>query len=96
MHLSPTTPDGTVVEIACDESGSEGEKLVGGTTDVFAHASLTVTVDAAVACIDEVRLRARSPAAELKAGVVLREQNRPLLQELLVPVARSSGTPTCT
>ncbi|WP_233223630.1 hypothetical protein [Amycolatopsis sp. BJA-103] len=26
------------LEIACDESGSEGEKLIGGQTDVFAHA----------------------------------------------------------
>ena len=26
-----------VVEVACDEPGSEGEKLIGATTDVFAH-----------------------------------------------------------
>ena len=84
MHLLPTASTGVrVVEIACDESGSEGEKLIGGTTDVFAHASLDVDVAVAVACIDEVRVRARSRAEELKASVVLREQNRAVLEDLL-------------
>jgi hypothetical protein len=32
------------VEIACDESGYEGEKLIGTTTDVFAHASVRMPV----------------------------------------------------
>ena len=85
MHLPRTNRPGAVVEIACDESGSEGEKLIGGTTDVFAHASLDVHHDVAVACIDEVRVRARSPAEELKASVVLREQNRAVLEHLLGP-----------
>jgi Protein of unknown function (DUF3800) len=71
------------VEVACDESGSEGDKLVGGTTDVFAHASVLVRADLAAAWLDEVRLRARSPAEEVKASVVLREQNRSLLRDLL-------------
>lgn len=74
-----------VVEIACDESGSEGEKLVGGTTDVFAHASVDVPVEVAVACIADVRVRARSPAEEVKASVVLRQQNRAVLEHLLGP-----------
>ena len=85
VHLPRTDQPGAVVEIACDESGSEGEKLIGGTTDVFAHASLDVDHDVAVACIDEVRVRARSPAEELKASVVLREQNRAVLEHLLGP-----------
>lgn len=85
MSDSPPSRPPAVVEIACDESGSEGEKLVGGTTDVFAHASLDVAADVAVACIDEVRVRARSPAEELKASVVLREQNRAVLEDLLGP-----------
>ena len=74
-----------VVEIACDESGSEGEKLVGGTTGVFAHASVDVPVEVAVACIADVRVRARSPAEEVKASVVLRQQNRAVLEHLLGP-----------
>ena len=71
------------VEIACDESGSEGGKLVGGTTDVLAHASVVVDADLAAAWLDEVRLRARSPATEVKASVILREQNRAVLRDLL-------------
>ena len=77
--------DGPRVEIACDESGSEGGKLVGGTTDVLAHASVVVDHDLAAAWLDEVRVRARSPAEEVKAGVVLRVQNRAVLRDLLGP-----------
>lgn len=71
------------VEIVCDESGSEGEKLIGGTTDVFAHASLDVSLEVAQACIERVRVDARSPANEVKASVVLRGQNRRVLEWLL-------------
>src|SRR5688572_30532708 len=79
----PTADGGAAVEIFCDESGSEGEKLIGGTTDVFAHSSVQVDVDAAAACIEEVRVVARSPATEVKASVVLRERNRRVLEWLL-------------
>jgi Protein of unknown function (DUF3800) len=74
-----------VVEIACDESGSEGERLVGGSTDVFAHASLRLDVETAAACIDHVRVAARSPAMEVKASAVLREKNRRVLEWLIEP-----------
>lgn len=73
------------LEIACDESGSEGERLIGGTTDVFAHASVHIDADVAAACIDRVRVDARSPATEVKASVVLRQQNRRVLEWLLAP-----------
>jgi Protein of unknown function (DUF3800) len=91
VRLPPTGPPRAVVEIACDESGSEGEKLIGGTTDVFAHASLDVDAEVAAACVDEVRLRARSPAEELKASVVLRAQNRAVLEDLLGPAGPFVG-----
>ena len=46
---SAALPRTTVLlEVACDESGSEGEKLVRGSTDTFAHASVDVTTAAAV------------------------------------------------
>jgi hypothetical protein len=73
------------LEIACDESGSEGEKLVGGTTDAFAHASLHPPHDVAADCMDEVRRACRSPATECKASVVLRSQNHRVLTWLLGP-----------
>ncbi|GAA2746941.1 hypothetical protein GCM10009868_34380 [Terrabacter aerolatus] len=72
-----------LLEVACDESGSEGEKLVHGSTDTFAHASVDVTTAAALATIERVRVEARSPATEVKASVVLRPQNRRLLEWLL-------------
>ncbi|HEY0470178.1 MAG TPA: hypothetical protein VGD34_00915 [Kribbella sp.] len=73
----------TVVEIACDESGYEGEKLVGGVTDVFAHAAVTLDEDAAARCIAELRERIRSPATEYKANHVLRSKHRPVLLWLM-------------
>jgi hypothetical protein len=72
-------------EIACDESGYEGEKLVGGVTDVFAHASIALDEVAAAQCIAETRRRIRSPAMEYKAGHLLREKHRAVLEWLLSP-----------
>lgn len=77
--------------IACDESGSEGERLIGGTTDVFAHASVHVDTEDAAAFIAEVRVLARSPATEVKASVILRPQNRRVLEWLLGPDGPISG-----
>ncbi len=73
------------VEISCDESGSEGEKLVGGNTDVFTHASLCLDVESAASCIQGIRDRGPSPATEYKANVLLREKNRSALTWLLGP-----------
>ncbi|HLV28686.1 MAG TPA: hypothetical protein VKY60_06130 [Burkholderiaceae bacterium] len=75
--------NGQSVEIACDESGYEGEKLVGATTDVFAHAGVRIDETAARVCIDELRRRITSPATEYKANHVLREKHRPALLWLL-------------
>jgi hypothetical protein len=69
----------TTLEIACDESGSEGENLIGGNTDVFAHASVLMPVEAAANCILELRTRIRSPAEQYKANHLLREKHRPTL-----------------
>ncbi|WP_219416550.1 NAD-dependent protein deacetylase of SIR2 family [Pseudonocardia nigra] len=72
-------------EIACDESGYEGEKLVGGETDVFAHASVYLTPESAAGCVVELRRRIRSPALEYKANYLLREKHRSALVWLLGP-----------
>jgi hypothetical protein len=71
------------LEVACDESGSEGEKLIGATTDVFAHAGVRLDVESAAACIRELRSRGPTPAQEYKANHVLREKNRRALTWLL-------------
>lgn len=89
--MASTAQHRRVVEIACDESGSEGEKLVGGSTDVFAHASVVVDRATALACIDRVRVDARSPANEIKASVILRRQNRRVLEWLLDPAGPLAG-----
>jgi hypothetical protein len=73
------------VEIACDESGYEGEKLIGGVTDVFAHAAVRLDEESAARCIKELRERIRSPATEYKANHVLRSKHRPVLLWLLGP-----------
>lgn len=73
------------VEIACDESGSEGEHLIGGNTDVFAHASVSLGIDTANDCVQEIRARIGSPALEYKANHLLREKHRATLEWFLGP-----------
>ncbi len=71
------------VEIACDESGYEGEKLVGGVTDVFAHASVILDEATAADCVAELRRRIRSPATVYKANHLQRSKHRAVLLWLL-------------
>jgi hypothetical protein len=76
---------GDLIEIACDESGSEGEKLIGGNTDVFAHAGVRLSQEAAASCIDQVRHRAPSPTTEYKSGIIRRSKHREALKWMLGP-----------
>ncbi|MET9381705.1 DUF3800 domain-containing protein [Streptomyces sp. NPDC002928] len=76
---------GAFLEAACDESGSDGENLTGGNTDVFAHASVGISVESAAAYVQEIRDRIRSPAEEYKANHLLREKHRAVLEWLLAP-----------
>ena len=73
------------LEVGCDESGSDGENLTGGNTDVFAHASVRLPVDSAAGHVQEIRDRIRSPASEYKANHLLREKHRAVLEWLLAP-----------
>ncbi|MEV2272825.1 DUF3800 domain-containing protein [Nonomuraea africana] len=82
---------GRVLEIACDESGSEGEKLIGGNTAVFAHASLRLTENLAAECIREVRRRAPSPSLEYKSDIIRRSKHRAALMWLLGPSSPLDG-----
>jgi hypothetical protein len=79
-------------EIACDESGSEGQKLIGGETDVFAHAGVRLDIESAAECVQEIRNRIRSPALEYKSNHLLREKNRPVLEWLLASSGPIHGT----
>lgn len=81
----------TFLEVACDESGSDGENLIGGNTDVFAHAGVCVAGDAAARALREVRERIRSPAEEYKANHLLREKHRAVLEWFLGPAGPLGG-----
>jgi hypothetical protein len=74
---------GRLLEVACDESGSDGENLTSGNTDVFAHAGVHLPLASAAAYVQEIRDRVRSPAEEYKATHLLREKHRSVLQWLL-------------
>ncbi|SDU77444.1 DUF3800 domain-containing protein [Jiangella alkaliphila] len=79
------------VEIACDESGSEGERLAGGNTDVFGYGSVRIGADEAAACVAELRARIRSPAVEYKANHLLRRKHRAALAWFLGPAGPVTG-----
>ena len=79
------------IEVACDESGYEGEKLIGSLTDVFAHGSVLMDVATAAQCVAELRARIRSPATEYKANHLQREKHRPVLEWFLGPSAPLLG-----
>ncbi len=72
-------------EIACDESGYEGQQLVSSPTTVFAHGSVHLSWAAAADCMAELRARIRSPATEYKANHLMREKHRAVLVWLLGP-----------
>ena len=63
---------GTVVEIACDESGFSGSNLLDVATPVIAHASVDLSVDEAVDLIAALRSGSRWTLSELKSGQFLR------------------------
>lgn len=90
-YVAPDGTGGAPWEIACDESGSDGENLTGGNTDVFAHASVRLTVESAAASVQEIRDRIRSPAEEYKANHLLREKHRAVLEWLLAPAGPIHG-----
>lgn len=65
-----------VVQISCDESGSEGENLVGGSARVFAHGSTDLDAEAAAAFIDDLRRATGYEGDEVKATALLRSTAR--------------------
>ncbi|NGN67353.1 hypothetical protein G5C51_26045, partial [Streptomyces sp. A7024] len=84
-------PELPPIEIACDESGSDGENLVAGNTDVFTHAGVRLVEPEAAAALAEVRARVRSPATQYKANHLLREKHRAVLVWVLGPEGPLSG-----
>ena len=62
----------TGVEIACDESGSEGENVTRSTHPVFVHAAVEIGADEAADLISSLRSIAPSASSEYKAEHLLR------------------------
>lgn len=79
------------VLIACDESGSEGENVVGARNRVFAHGSVNLDLSSAEAVISELRRRAPSQSVEYKSEQILRPNRRDVLLWLLGPDGPLSG-----
>jgi hypothetical protein len=63
---------GTVVEIACDESGFSGANLLHSSESIITHASVDLTTEASVELIAALRSRFRLSESELKSGQLLR------------------------
>ena len=88
--------EGSIVEIACDESGFSGGNLVGpGASTVFAHAGVHVDERSAGLALAEIRasLQARSDG-EYKSAELMRARHRPLLLSFLGPSGPIAGRAT--
>ncbi len=73
------------LEIACDESGWEGSNLAASNSDVIAHASVRVHIDAAAECIRALRGRSGQHSYEYKASHLLRAKGGSDLAGFLGP-----------
>jgi Protein of unknown function (DUF3800) len=77
--------------IACDESGSEGETLIGAADRVFVHASVDVELAQAEEVIDRMRADMRAQAPELKTKTALAARNRSNLLRAIGPLIGHSN-----
>ncbi len=64
------------VQIACDESGSDGENLIEGSSRVFAHGSTDLDTAAASQLIDDLRETVKFKGPELKSTTLLQSPSR--------------------
>lgn len=71
------------IEVACDESGNEGENLTQAGSRVFAHAGVTISNDVADDLMRRLRIELGTQATEVKSKVILKPGNRDLLEWLL-------------
>ena len=85
LHLIDRYRADIHIDIACDESGAEGEKLANGQTRLFTHAAVAVSTADALECVAELRARIGSPAQEYKANHLLRPKHRRALEWFLGP-----------
>jgi hypothetical protein len=67
--------DKTFIEIACDESGSDGENLISGSSRIFAHGSTDLTSDEASCVIADLRGETAYAGSEVKSSRLLKGQH---------------------
>lgn len=79
----------SAIEVACDESGNDGENLFGGNATAFAHGSVAISIEEADNLMAELRRRTNAQSAELKSKDLLKPKNLDSAQWLLrdTPVA---------
>lgn len=73
----------SAIEVACDESGNDGENLFGGNATVFAHGSVAIASEQAESLMAELRRRTNAQSVELKSKDLLKPKNRGSAQWLL-------------
>jgi hypothetical protein len=73
------------LDIACDESGWEGSSFAAANSDVIAHASVRLDLDAAAECIRALRGRSGQHNYEFKASHLLRANGGSDLARFLGP-----------
>jgi hypothetical protein len=71
------------VEVACDESGNEGENLTQAGSRVFVHAGVIIAKEDADELMSRLRFDLDSPAAEIKSKQLLRPANHDVLESFL-------------
>lgn len=86
------TPGTRTIQIACDESGSEGENLIEGSSRIFAHGSTDLDPGTASQLIDELREAVKFKGLELKSTTLLQNASRrAALLNTLTPGGPLSG-----
>lgn len=74
---------GSVMEIACDESGFSGSNLLDPSSPVMAHASVDLSDGEAAELVAELRSGSRFSLSELKSGQLLRGRDGAALEWFL-------------
>lgn len=63
------------IEVACDESGNDGENLFGGNATVFAHGSVAIPSEQAESLMADLRHRTNAQSVELKSKDLLKPKS---------------------
>jgi len=91
MTEQPTAHTDDRLVVACDESGNDGENVLAGSSPVFAHASVALSMEEAAEIMAEVRTRTRSQSQELKSKTILQPRHEATARWLLERLSRTNA-----